>query len=498
MTSKRIRRALVVAYVFPPSGGAGVQRVTKFVKYLPQFGWDCSVLTVSNPSVPLRDESMLAEIPESTVIRKAKTYEPGYAFKNAVSASSAQNTGRKGLKSALKGIIRSIGNAVLHPDAQLLWYPQAVKEGLRLLKELHHDCIFVTAPPFSSFLVGAALSRATGLPLVLDYRDEWGISNRYQENRQKSGLAQRLQERQQQRVLREAKAVIATTRRSAASLREVIQRANSRATVTQIYNGYDAADVRGARSNHIASSASASSNEQPLETASDVAAENGYGLKVSGFKLFRIVYVGTLWNLTSIEPVVEALLRICHQAPGIGSQIELVVAGRRTSEQDALLDRLNGMPCRVVREDYVEHARAIEIMRSADALCLLLSNVEEAARVMPAKTFEYLALQRPILAIAPAGEVTELLGGCPYASTFSPTDVDNIAEHLAVNVTNPDLALVRGSWNYQQYERRELTGQLARLFNDVCGFESEIPLMVESTDDLEPLYADAPDWGGTS
>ena len=44
-----IRRVLVVAYVFPPAGGAGVQRVTKFVKYLPEFGWDCSVLTVAKP-----------------------------------------------------------------------------------------------------------------------------------------------------------------------------------------------------------------------------------------------------------------------------------------------------------------------------------------------------------------------------------------------------------------------------------------------------------------
>ena len=55
------KRVLFITYQFPPVGGAGVQRVTKFVKYLPDFGWQSSVLTVSKPSVPAYDDSLLAE-----------------------------------------------------------------------------------------------------------------------------------------------------------------------------------------------------------------------------------------------------------------------------------------------------------------------------------------------------------------------------------------------------------------------------------------------------
>ena len=100
-----IRRVLVVAYVFPPAGGAGVQRVTKFVKYLPEFGWDCSVLTVANPSVPVFDETLAKDVPESTVVRVARTLEPGYALKNAVSAGSGGASSKKqsgGLKQLIK------------------------------------------------------------------------------------------------------------------------------------------------------------------------------------------------------------------------------------------------------------------------------------------------------------------------------------------------------------------------------------------------------------
>src|SRR5712691_3457581 len=112
--SQSRQRVLVVAYVFPPVGGAGVQRVTKFVKYLPEFGWDATVLTAENPSVPLYDESLLADIPPQTVIVKASTLEPGYALKRMVSANSSAGacdgsghaTGPQGLLNAATRFVK--------------------------------------------------------------------------------------------------------------------------------------------------------------------------------------------------------------------------------------------------------------------------------------------------------------------------------------------------------------------------------------------------------
>lgn len=434
-----MRRVLVVAYVFPPSGGAGVQRITKFVKYLPEFGWDCSVLTVSNPSVPLRDESLVTDIPPRTIVRKAKTLEPSYALKNAVSATAISSAAqRSGWKSTVRRLVRAAGNAILQPDAQILWYPHAVRKGLQILDERSHDAIFVTAPPFSAFLIGAALSRASGLPLVIDYRDEWGITNRYQENRQKSSMSHVLQAQMQRAVLKQATTVIATTRRSADSLRELVAKSGSRAAVTQIYNGFDAADGFVSTARHADSTV---------------------------HSRFRVVYVGTLWNLTSIAPIVAAFQRVCFEQPALAAQLELVVAGRRTAEQQALLDKLSGLPCQLTRMEYVEHRQAVDIMRSADAQCLLLSDVDEASRVMPAKTFEYLATGRPILSIGPVGEVSELLANCPYASHFVPSDVDGIARYLVDRLQGAremgPSSRASTSWNVQQYERRQLTWQLA-------------------------------------
>ncbi len=34
-----MKRVLIVAFDFPPQGGTGAIRMTKFAKYLPEFGW---------------------------------------------------------------------------------------------------------------------------------------------------------------------------------------------------------------------------------------------------------------------------------------------------------------------------------------------------------------------------------------------------------------------------------------------------------------------------
>ena len=464
----RMRRVLVVAYVFPPSGGAGVQRVTKFVKHLPEFGWDCSVLTVANPSVPVCDETLAEDVPEATEIRKARTYEPGYALKNIVSAGAASGnaaTSKWSVRGAVKKVVRSVGNAVLQPDAQILWYPQAVREGMRLLNELHHDAIFVTAPPFSSFVTASELSRRSGLPLIVDYRDEWGISNQYQENRQKSRLSHRLQSRMQRRVLRQAASVIATTRRSADSLAELVKQVDSQAEVSHIYNGFDRDDLPSL----------------------------GHESRPDDDKL-RLAYVGTLWNLTSIEPVVQAIRQVATQHPQLAARIELTVAGRRTADQEAILDRLSETPCQLIREGYVDHSRAIQIMSNADELCLLLSGVPEAGRVVPAKTFEYLALDRSILAVVPNGEVDEILSDCPRATVKLPEDVTGIANYLVQRLEQP--ADSRRSWplstsaagpiDAQQFERRELTRQLAETIDRVVGVtrSSDVLASIEVADEV--------------
>ena len=417
-------------------GGAGVQRAVKFVKYLPQFGWQPSVLTVANPSVPVQDASLASELPADAVVRRARTFEPSYAVKSTVIAANE----RPGLRGRIKSLGRQVVNTLLQPDPQVLWLPAALRAGSALLAETPHDAIVATGPPFSSFVLGAMLSRRSGLPLVLDYRDEWGLSNTYLENKRVGRLARFVQERMQIDVVGQASALVATTRASAETLEEVRAQSGSTARVQWIYNGFDGAD---------------------FPAVSEVPG------CVSPY--YRLVYVGTLWNLTSPAPLVRGVQRLAERSPALAARLELVFAGRRTPSQQAVVDQLRQLPCRVVEHPYLNHEHALELVRGADGLCVLLSDVPGAQRVVPAKLFEYFAARRPILAVAPPGECWKLLRDHPAVHLLEPGDPDSIALALADELRRdrPEDWRAWEGWNPARFERRRQTGELAALLDDL-------------------------------
>ncbi len=413
------KRVLFICYLFPPVGGAGVQRPVKFIKYLRSHGWEITVLTVSNPSVPVFDETLKQDIPPDTVIHEAPTLEPDYRYKAKVSSghdglAGVRSQGRAGFSFTrlFKGALRGVGGMLLQPDPQVLWLPGAGREALRLLRNKPHDLIFATAPPYSSLLLGCWLKRRTGIPLVLDFRDEWDLSNAYRENSRRDAVSLFVQRRMKRKVLKSADGIVATTK---ASTRRILERSVELGVENLpgicIYNGFDEEDFSSVHR--------------------DRGDEGDKGK-------FRIVYTGTLWNLTSVEPFVRAMERLSRDRPELVGEMELIFMGRKLSHQLKLLERLEALDCRVELRDYGDHAEAISLMASADVLCLLLSDVDGAERVVPAKLFEYLAMRREILAIMPEGEAAAIVRRYFPDNHFTPDDVPGVAAWLEKRIAAGD------------------------------------------------------------
>ena len=74
-----MRKVLIITYYWPPSGGAGVQRWLKFVKYLRDFGWEPVIYTPSNPEFPVIDDTLAKDIPDGIEVIRTPIWEP-YAF----------------------------------------------------------------------------------------------------------------------------------------------------------------------------------------------------------------------------------------------------------------------------------------------------------------------------------------------------------------------------------------------------------------------------------
>ncbi|MBI3650470.1 MAG: hypothetical protein HY231_05415 [Acidobacteria bacterium] len=84
-------RVLVIAYTFPPAGGAGVQRTAKFVKYLPEFGWLPTVLTVTESCYGVQDASHTDDFPDSIKIIRTAHFDPVARFTRLPAAASSVN-----------------------------------------------------------------------------------------------------------------------------------------------------------------------------------------------------------------------------------------------------------------------------------------------------------------------------------------------------------------------------------------------------------------------
>lgn len=74
-----MRRVLVLAYHFPPIGGAGVQRNAKFVRYLPEFGYEPVVVTGPGSGIDRwtpTDPTLEGDVPVGVEVHRIQAPDP--------------------------------------------------------------------------------------------------------------------------------------------------------------------------------------------------------------------------------------------------------------------------------------------------------------------------------------------------------------------------------------------------------------------------------------
>ena len=127
-------KVLVLAFHFPPSGGGGVQRTLKHVKYLPDEGILATVIAAKD-AFPIRDETLLAEVPAAVNV-----------VRTGVLRSPAAEEGVAGML-RLPGLPPAPEANLLWPDVRAGWLVPAVSEGLRAIAAESPDVIYSTHPP---------------------------------------------------------------------------------------------------------------------------------------------------------------------------------------------------------------------------------------------------------------------------------------------------------------------------------------------------------------
>ncbi len=437
-----VLRALLVSYAFPPVGGAGVQRVVKLAKYLPEHGVEPSVLCVDNPSVPLRDESLLRDVAPGLRVIRAPTLEPGYAVKRRASSASSK-----------RSRLVALAKLALFPDPQVLWQPAAqLALSKRLLDPRPDHLVFVSGPPFSQFLLGPLARLCPGTAVVFDYRDEWSTLRQSYENSSRATAA--LAARLERALLRSAHAVTTATEAFRA---ELLRRFDflDPARVHAIPNGYDPEDFRDA-------------------------------LPALPSDRFVLTYAGTVFRLTRAQGLLGALRLLHEREPALAPLLEVRFLGRIVESEQYYFEDSERLG--VHRLGYVEHTRMLSALGESHATLCLLDDLPENARIYPAKIFELMRLGRPCLTLAPEGALTELVHRHRFGLVAAPRDVEAIAAALARLLR----AFARGeaigppAIGVDRYDRRRQAGQFAAVFRDAVARAHPEPRRFFNVSTLRP------------
>lgn len=428
-------RVLFVAYLFPPVGGAGVQRVAKLVRHLPAHGITPVVLTASNPSVPVRDETLLSDIGANIRIERVPTLEPSYGLKRMVGSNGKM--ARSALPNTVRRVVSSLAGGILFPDPQVLWLPSAALAIGRLAREPSRvDAVVMSAPPFSQMLLIPWIQRALKVPILVDYRDEWETTLRVGHELPAGTIAARLARGLERELIMRVDAVTTATEEFRTALLDRVD-ALDPGKVHFLPNGWDADDLPRAEL------------PPPIDR-------------------FRISYVGTVLRLTSLRSIVAAL-RILHaERPDLAACIELIIHGRVAPSEKVFFEGAERLGLQI--RGYLEHREALaELARSHLNLCVL-DDVEGADRIYPAKIFELMAVRRRVLVVAPPGALERLAKRHKVGDIVSPSDPNVIASVLSRHVE----AWQAGSYqsriepaDLHRFDRRVLAGELACILSDI-------------------------------
>jgi len=428
-----LKKILFITYYWPPSGGAGVQRSLKFVKYLSEFGVLPVVLTVDEKfaSYPLLDETLTKEIPAAINIYRTRSFE---ALKILSLFTSMKNIPHGGFANSNKEkpfqkFLRFMRGNLFIPDARIGWINFAVSKASEIIEREKIDTIFITSPPHSSQLIGLRLKKRLNIRWIADMRDPW-TDIYYYNDLLHTERSKRKDAKLESEVLINSDEVITVSR----PIEKMFLSKSAEISPDKFHvipNGFDESDFP----------------------------EN----VVSADKYFQITYVGSIADSYAPDVFFEMMRKAMDDFPAVSFRMRFVGSMPDSIKQLIVKNRLMEISEFV---SHVSHDKAVTYMLSSTALLLLIPEVVNNEGILTGKLFEYLASRRPIIGLGPVhGEASAILNECTAGKMFHRRDSLELYSYFKTLILQwqekKDLKNI--NQNYQKYSRRELTKKLAAI-----------------------------------
>ena len=415
-----MKKVLMIAYQFPPMGGAGVQRTAKFAKYLPLFDWEPIVFTRQEVKNHIQDPSLLEDVSKDLKIIRTKPYD------------MREWPGIFGLGG------KWISRKLIYPDGERVWQFFNREVAKEVVAREKIDVIYTTSYPYSDHLLGLYLKKEfPHIPWVVDFRDEW-TNNPYILDMNYSKIRMKKEKEMEKAVVENCDFFITNTPIMLQNFQKDYSVLTNKNSVV-ISNGYDEDDF------------------------------NGLEREVPHNEKMIITYTGAMYGRRKPDSFFQALHELIKEEKVEEEKIEVRLIGEYVKKSmDEKIEKY-GLGKVVKILPYMKHRDSIEKLLESDVLLLIIGAGRGAETFYTGKVFEYINTGRPILALAPeAGVAAALLKETQTGYVADSQDVPGIKQniHILYEKWDEKKEMVHPNWEeIQQYERKMLTKRLAQVLD---------------------------------
>lgn len=435
--TKNHKKVLIITYYWPPSGGSGVQRWVKFVKYLRNFGWEPIIYTPSNPEFPEIDEGLINEIPNDIEVLTHTIWEPYHLYKKFVGIDSDARlkTGivqEKTNPSFTKKLSVWVRGNFFIPDARKFWIKPSIKFLSDYLSKHSVDAIVSNGTPHSLHLIALDLKQRFNIPWLADFRDPWTNIDFFNDL-MLTPWANRKHHSLERKVLLNADCVTVTS----SGTKKDFHDSYPDSKIEVITNGYDHTDFKD--------------------------------LDVSKDEQFIIAHIGVLMPSRNHPFFWDVLMELINEDADFSQHFKLRLIG---SVDQSILEEIEhrNLQSHVEHIPHVPHAHIPEQLSRAHLLLLIIRNAQNQDTILPGKIFEYLATERPVISIGPKGSDSDkILLDTNAGQTFSRGDAQELKAALRKEFERyrNNESSNHTTSNIKEYSREHLTQRLSEVLNDI-------------------------------
>jgi len=410
-----MQHILLISYDFPSYKSESAYRAAGWIKHLPSFGWDVSILTVDN-----REEQR----PNVCQVKPGRfPWIPETAEKTDLSPFPSPN--RKG------GIVKKLLSGCLIPDKEVLWIPNAIRKIKEIIGKQKIDLIYTVAPPYSIGWLGYQAYCQTGIPWIADIRENWvgtkkhGIFSQFYKN---------IEKKMEETIIKNARRTISTSKEWCQFFYEKYP-FWGRDRFVCIPDGYDREELE-------------------IDDITDRLDDK-----------LRLIYLGEINKDTTHRHLLRAIKELLKNNPSLEELLRIEFVGNMDEEHQHIISEFSlENICSYIEDP--SGKEGIKQLLTAD-LGIIIADKE---RSIPQAIYKHIGAMKPILGLSDKGAVENLIKKEKLGWVAQFSSIPEIKSALQIIIGCYKKGVLKPNYPLElsiKYEKKEITQRLTDVFDKV-------------------------------